>query len=354
MSSTSNTRIQWIDFARALAIISVVLCHAVQGVYGIGQELLKLSDQSFLFCFSAFTIGRLGVPLFLMITGSLILTKEYNSENIKLFWKNKWLHLFICTLIWFIIYELFLVLYSHKTITPIRTIQDLLFINKVNMSHAWYLPMILGIYILLPFVAGILNSYDKRILLFPLSIYTLFAFGFPLINVFNKVYNPEQPLSNQFSLGFSGGVYGIYIIFGYLVKIGIFKKIKTGIFIAISIVFYFAIVLIQIWSYKNGVVYNIWYDNVLLLIVSLCLFELISRIKTFSLYSIIKIISIYSFPIYLIHYMIRMITIKSITSTIHNKPFQTIILGFICFSLSLLVSFIISKIPKIGKYLLYM
>ena len=54
-------------------------------------------------------MGRLGVPCFLMISGSLLLPRKYGADNIKRFWKKSWFHLFICTVFWFVVCELFMV-----------------------------------------------------------------------------------------------------------------------------------------------------------------------------------------------------------------------------------------------------
>jgi peptidoglycan/LPS O-acetylase OafA/YrhL len=97
--SMSNTkRIEWIDFARMLAFFGAVLCHATEGIYKLNIKYMgTVSLQSKVFAFSAFTIGRPGVALFLMITGYLLLDRECDFETIKKFWKNNWLRLLICT-----------------------------------------------------------------------------------------------------------------------------------------------------------------------------------------------------------------------------------------------------------------
>ena len=89
-----KTRIRWIDLARAVAILLVVLCHATESVYQLNLEnMTSLSFQSRVFGFACFTAGRLGVPLFLMITGSLLLSRDYDNDRIKSFWIKNWVHL---------------------------------------------------------------------------------------------------------------------------------------------------------------------------------------------------------------------------------------------------------------------
>ena len=69
-----RTRLTWIDTVKAIAIFFVILVHCTETVYkfnleGIGKESLCIQFSAF----SLFTIGRLGVPLFMMATGYLLI-----------------------------------------------------------------------------------------------------------------------------------------------------------------------------------------------------------------------------------------------------------------------------------------
>lgn len=87
--NTANKRVDWIDLARALAILFVVLCHSSEAIYSFDMKYVaSLSLQSRIFEFTSFTIGRLGVPLFLMISGYLLLDRDYTDQKCKGFWKK--------------------------------------------------------------------------------------------------------------------------------------------------------------------------------------------------------------------------------------------------------------------------
>lgn len=88
------------DFIRAFAIISVVFCHSIESVYYIFQDrsilYSGLSFESKMFDLLGITFGRLGVPLFLFLTGALLGRKNYdNKDDVKNFYKNKFLPLLI-------------------------------------------------------------------------------------------------------------------------------------------------------------------------------------------------------------------------------------------------------------------
>lgn len=366
MVTKNDSRIKWLDFVRALAILCVVLCHSVEGIYSTNIEggtiafdlegMLSKSLLSQVFAFSSFTLGRLGVPLFLLITGYLLLDREYDSVRIKTFWKKRWLHLLICTVLWFFIYDIFICVYYHSPFDFLTMVEDLLFIHKVNMAHVWYMPMILGIYLLIPLVSKALKSIDIRLIFFPIAIYTAYAFLYPVLNVVNNVYNPDSPLSIQFSLGFSGGAYGLYLLFGYLVKKDVFKRIKTSIFITIFLASFFVAVFLQLWSYEHNNSYNIWYDNLFLLVAAVSFFELVSRIKSNwgRAYRVIRIFSYYSFAIYITHNIFLTILLPYMRALPYMLPMKVALILLCSVVTGLVFSVALSKIPKIGKYILYL
>ena len=103
----AKNRIVWIDLIRICAIVLVVLCHATEGIYKLDVDsVLALNTADKILVFTCFTIGRLGVPLFLMISGWLLLDRKYDRQAMKRFWKNSWLHLIACALVWFLLYDL--------------------------------------------------------------------------------------------------------------------------------------------------------------------------------------------------------------------------------------------------------
>ncbi|MBQ6100208.1 MAG: acyltransferase family protein [Methanobrevibacter sp.] len=65
-----KNRIFYYDFLRAFAIIAVILCH-VDGRYEFTTASLKLAIP-----FLLNDIGLMGVPLFLMLTGALLLGRK--------------------------------------------------------------------------------------------------------------------------------------------------------------------------------------------------------------------------------------------------------------------------------------
>jgi len=354
-AETTNQRIKWIDVCRALAILMVVLCHATERVYDLTLDgMANIIFPSKLFAFTAFTFGRLGVPLFLMITGYLLLDRDYDSAKVIKFWKTRWLNLLICTLIWLVIYDLYLTFYLYQPVSITDFLGHILFLKSVELSHVWFMPMILGMYILIPIVSIGLKKVSAKVLLFPVIIFTVICFVFPLLLTILIILHIDLGYSINFSTGFSGGTYGLFIIYGYMLKKGLLKKVKTW---ALAIVFVVSFILgevFQLWAYGNGIEYNMWYTNLLLLIAALVLFEMMSRMTIKQESSIITAISKFSFPIYLIHNMFIYMCLPFVLPMVFADPVKVVILYLLSFIAAIVLAWVISLIPKVGKYILYL
>lgn len=356
----ATNRIAWIDLARALAISFVLIVHAVEGIYALNLDAVAhLSTQTTVFAFSAFTLGRIGVPLFLFISGYLLLDRDYTREGCIRFWKKRWLPLLLCTWAWLILYHLFLAAMGKQPLSLEYFIRTVLFVDKFNMAHFWYMPVILGVYLFIPVIAIALKKLDARTIAFPLAIVAVFAFVTPVVNQI-LVATGGDPLSVRFDLGYSGGVYGIYLLLGWCVKTaaggGIFGAIPTKVLAVAAIVLFVLCVSFQLWSYSLNSAYNIWYTNGLLVLCALACFELLSRIpdNRVPAYKVVYTVSYYSFALYLVHFPIRMLIAPAIKALPVMLPIQTLVLWALTFTISLIVSWAISKIPRIGKPLLYL
>lgn len=355
MSHPKTKRQNWLDMLRMIAILSVVLCHCVEGIYSFDPQSLKaLGETERIFAVSMYTLGRVGgVPLFLMLTGYLLLDREYDTQGSVRFWKRNWLQLLVCTELWIVLYEVFLLVWQGQPIPFGYLIRAMLFLEPSSMYHMWYMPMLLGFYALIPLAAAGLQKMDKRILVFPLILFALYSFGVPFYTTLAALFGKVPP-ANQFSLGFSGGAYGLYLIGGYLIKKGFFEKIKTWVLVvALTVSFVIAVVL-QYYAYGKDISAGVWYDSPLIYICAVAGFELASRYQAKVLDNpFMELVSRYSFAIFLMHMVVRVMTMPWILSLNIPSPIK-LCFAWDLFTLGgLLIAWLIAKIPKAGKYILY-
>lgn len=354
MIAMDKKRFLQIDVLRAIAIICVIICHSTESVYSFEPNVVSShSLKSMIFQFSSITVGRIGVPIFLLITGYLLLDKYYDSVAIRRFYVKNWLGLLLTTEIWIVIYNIFLTVYLKIPFVLSDFIYQLLLVKNVNLCHMWYMPMILGIYLFIPLVANALHSTKSGYLKLPLIIYTSFAFVFPVVNKILTISNESLYAVSSFDLGFSGGVYGLYLLFGYFLKNNALKKIKIGFLFLSAIISFASIVSLQIYTYHTGNRYNLWYDNIFILICSVSVFELITRIKKIRFSGMWYIISKYSFAVFLIHKLLLIIAVNNGIYTFASNPVQILLLTVCTLIICLAVIHLINQIPKLGKYLFY-
>ena len=350
-----NERIAWLDLARFLAIALALLCHATENVYFLEIEYMSsLNPLVALFGFISFTIGRIGVPIFLMITGYLLLGREYDAQQTRDFYIKRFMHLLICTWIWFAVYDLFLTVGNYETMSLRDVVMDMLFLKSVPMISVWYLPVIIGLYLLIPFVSNGIRNAPLQNFTLPLVFFGILCFGVPLVKTVNNALKLELPIYPMLSEGFSGGVYGLYIVLGYLIKKGLLKKIKTGIVSLLCVLSFAAAVAFWVWCYCHNYGWNMWYDCVFLAFASVFLFELISRIRKVPFEKACRFLSRYSFAVFIVHIIILILIGPFINMLSLLIPAKVVLLEISLLVLSYLLAYLISLIPKAGKYILYL
>ena len=147
----SNKRILWLDLARVIALLSISLNHAVYRAVNVGDEISYLNNVGFSFTAIFYTIvyffSRLGVPLFLMITGALIINKKIDTySDVIIFYKNNLLKLLITSELWIaIMYWIIIIsklpgydIPNKFSSTIVNFIATLLFNMNYTYGNMWY------------------------------------------------------------------------------------------------------------------------------------------------------------------------------------------------------------------------
>lgn len=355
MISDLRSRTLWLDNARAFAILAVVFVHSVEHIYVMNVASLNpMSLQSYLFAITGFTLGRLGVPIFLFLTGYLLLDRNFDESSCYKFWRKNWLGMILTTEAWIVIYHVFLWIFHFQHWDTMRLLKNMFFITNIDfMGHMWYMPMIVGIYICIPFVARSLKNVNIKVLFFPMIFYFIYALGIPVYQVIAKALEIKSFTSIALNLGYSGGVYGLYIILGYCARKGVLLSLRKYQVLGLMIIFFLATVLLQILSYYNNKTYNVWYNCGLLMICSLLLFDFFSRIQIRVKKNWLTWISINSFGIYFLHFPIILLLEKWMKGLPIMMPLKVVFLWSIALIFSFIGCWLIGHFPKVSKILMY-
>lgn len=200
-------RIFWLDFSRAIAIILVVFTHIHERI-GVNDYLLAKS----LF----YSVDRMGVPLFFMLSGGLMLPKLVNV-NLVDFYKKR-------------IPKFFIVLILFSLITTwvnvsLEIKQFYLGLDLFTQSNGiypalnghspqfWYMYVIIELYLIYPFLAKMLDKLSNKEIIWFIFMSVLFSqFKFS-INYFD---HQTAYLLERFGDNFVGWAMA-YSLIGYLI-----------------------------------------------------------------------------------------------------------------------------------------
>lgn len=350
-----NKRIIWLDVSRALAISLVILTHATDQIfikYLYGDSTTTLFTSIIMYTF--FTLGRLGVPIFLFITGSLLLKRNYlEKDNTIKFFKKNYLPLLLATIFWIFTYNLFDTLILKKGFSLGNLILELLFLRRNNMPHMWYMYMILGMYLAIPFIATIVNNFPKKIVIAIGILPLLYSMLLPSITQINSLCGINSSPSPIIDLSFLGGCYGVYCVTGYYISNNFQSKIKPILIAIAGISFGLITIFLQAFAYQTGNKFNVWYDFILLYLCATCLMLLLSKIsmKNEKLISLLTFVSKRSLALYFVHMPVRFILIKYISFSTLNAKFATPVFFISIYCVSLFFIVALERIPFIRKWI---
>ncbi len=357
-----NNRIYKFDVARASAILCVILCHSVENIYDLSSKCGDAGRISKLFMISSFTVGRLGVPIFLFLSGALLLKKQIEEDSdVFTFYKRNWLPLFIANEIWVVIYNIYFCFtgqFQHLTFNNIT--RELLCLETVPSPQMWYLPMILGMYLGIPFVAKIVKTFSlKSLVALMCAIFAINSF-LPTLQMILNIAGVKFQCLSLVSVEFLGGMYGLYIVVGYFVANKNAIKLKSIWVCMITLVCFFLTVLMQFISRsdlsQSEILYNVWYDNFFLSITALGVFVLFNRINDSRLNEKFSgactYISKISLSLFFVHYIFINLFKNTVIRLNIANSLKVIILFISAFLTSTVVSFLLSKIKAVSKYAL--
>lgn len=352
----TQDRTIYMDLARIFAIISIVFCHAIETAYPMHLGYwYEANIFNKIYRTIGFTFGRLGVPIFLYLSGSLLLSKIIkNDDDVFKFYKHNLFPLFIAVELWNTIYNIFDMIINNVAFNFKEFVLNILFLKNSNMMHMWYMPMIIGIYITVPFLCIIVKHVSIKALSLPLAIAFLIYFITPNFNIFTQIYGFEQ---YWFILNssFLGGIYGIYILLGYYMNFQEWKKLKAWHLLLIAIVLFFITCGFQIWTYMHNFGYTVWYDFSVLILCTLFLYMFFKRINLRNKFfiRIVIYISKISLGIYFLHRPIQILFIKYYEWIFLDicKLFASLVIFFVSFVLSIIMVFLLCKINILKKYL---
>ena len=361
-----------LDFARTFAILMVILIHTVEAIYGTGEWVPQLEGASFVI-YSVFKLfGRIGVPIFLMLTGYFLLGKDYsNTDHFRKFYRFRFFPMLISVECWILIYWV---------------IQRMLFVNKLWFGNAesikqlvkyllifdrnawqisWYIPVLILVYLFIPFLAKGLHNLSKPYMIIPVIYFFLQEIAFWTINSFFAVFFPSSniPFIQCFRntiFRFRTDCYGIigiyisFVILGIVLRQNALQRIKTK-FLLLSgaLLILLSVFWLKGFFIRDGIQYTIWYEWLPVDLLAIIVFELFrrSRMLKYRL-KINEWISKHSLGYFFVHGIVLNVLAAYVPWRTGHLWVDTVIYVMSIFAVSTLIVWVVSKIPGLNRLLM--
>ena len=343
----NGERKQYFDLLRIVASFAVVVLHvAANGwsaadVHSPAWNAMNLYDS----------IVRWGVPVFFMISGALFLKAD---KPISKMYSKYILRLVIAYLIWSLLYALI-------KFKPGNSIFSLLKNVYVGKYHMWFIPTLIGLYMITPLLRPIVAKPGGAAYFLVLS----FIFGILLPQIASTAELFSESLGkhlatgvNKFRMSFVLG-YSFYFVLGYyLDNIVLGKKLRTCLFILGPLGFIFTIAATFAVSRMKGEANELFYNYLTVNVMLETVFVFIMFKSAFErrelgakASSAASNLSKWSFGVYLLHPLIIIVLRKVGFYTDSFSHFVSIpVMSIIVYTVSMLISAILNKMPIVNKY----
>lgn len=310
-----------VDILKSIACILVIINHT--------SSYLLINENYLSFYKIEFVLCRIAVPIFIMCTGYLMCTKELKGKDVLKKILKVFIPLFLLSgLIYFL---------QQKTI-------DFLFLQSFIampiIEPYWYIYMLVGLYLIMPFLNYIIKNTTLKEHVFLISVILMIP---ALLNLFSI------PFSAYWTLAIP-----TYII-GYYLMGSLFYKMHDQIkFAKLSGILFFILYMIGIIFYPSDhlELYNI--DNLLLISMSILFMNFILGLKIKHQHKFLNLISTNSLYIYLFHPILqnkiyKLSVFQNIISFnyVVGILFYQFILLLICLALAWLCNYVLKTIPNI-------
>lgn len=386
---TDNSREVWIDWLRVAACFMVFVVHSTEPFYlgGDGSLILTETDAFWASFFDSFV--RSCVPLFIIASSYLQFPTHYPTME---FFRRRAVRILVPFLLWTVVY-------AFRWGEPVENFRNLLLNFNYAAGHLWFVYMLLGVYLLMPLLSPWAEKVEKKELQVYLGI-CLFTTMIPLIRDWaaggatTVIYGPSGlprqalfPLWGEASWNAYGTFYYFSGFIGYLLLGLYFRKFvgelswkKT---LGIAIPCYIAGFAISFGGFLRRVYETaegtfpvgglvekaVWWettwcnDTIGVVLMAIAWILVFKKIKAEGRFykNVLLPVSKASYGIYLMHLLILVPICGAFRNWLGSgsdgvlgfwtTPAEILLSAITAFIGTSLVSVLIRRIPKIGKYI---
>ena len=268
-----------IDIIKTIAIVGVITIHSCYE--GYGYPIGSFNWLSTLF-FGSLT--RASVPLFLMCSGVLLLDTEKDITIRKIYSKNM-LRIVAALFFWAIAYKIFiLAVFQGYSINALPQILKEVLVFK-HESHLYYLHIMIIVYAFVPITRIIIRNANQRELQYILGVWFVLGIVYPLAKRFWP-FTLLTGIPTQWLINMTYSSIGYGVLGYYLHKYAKSSKLIYAVFSCVG----FLGVFIGTWigSVNNATLYQVFFEGMspFVAFMAIGIFGLVRCIKTFNTSSI--------------------------------------------------------------------
>lgn len=338
------------------ALILVMLCNACQDIYGIGYSNInniypELTWKMWIAGFTLFSVGRIGVPLLLVVIGFQWLPIRYESIGKCLdYWKRNLLPLALVWVIWSFIYQICIQVGGGHSFNLLEMLKVVFLVSETEYCSIWIVRLVLLCVAFVPLLSIVVQSINIGVFRMMMIILWVVLFLFPGFDLYGQINGGSQ----SFTWNMDIACYIFYFCLGYLLSLYSRRLISGSKEVMLVPILLIITVVSQLFMQKADINYLIWYNYYTISLMAIFIFDIVARIRFGD-----KIMAVANkaydcaVGIFLIHRPVQILIEKNITNhMIGMFAFKTVIVCALSFVISFAVIVFIGKIPIVGKYII--
>ena len=377
LSNQKNQHIVWLDVVRFIAMFTVVCCHCTDPFNFYPGTAPKIGEIKLWGAIYG-SVLRPCVPLFVMITGALLLPVRGDAST---FYKKRIPRVFYPFLIWSVLYNLFPWITGLLGLNPqiildffpyageevmqqsfsvsLEYILMIPFNFSILAVHMWYIYLLIGLYLYLPvFSAWVEKASERAKLMF------LLAWGvtllLPYYYQFVSNYLWGTCSWNSFGMLYAFAGFNGYLLLGHYLKNLEWSLKKT---LAIGIPMFAAGYAVTFLGFRHITALPEYTDEMLELFFTYCSLNVVMMtIPVFMLAKKVKVnsermkkalanLTVCGFGIYMIHYFFTGPSVVLMRAIDMPIGLQIPVAAILAFAVSWGLVWLIYRAGKVAKYI---
>ena len=333
-SINKHSSIPQFSYMRVIACLAIVALHTIHASTVYYADVITTSQV-----LTAQTVEHMlmwAVPLFLMVTGALQLDPDRSIDAKKL-WKYI-RRVLIALLVFTFIFQLIDYIYGEESSLIGGWFHNL--VTGGSWPHMWYLYMLLGLYLMLPFYRLVTKHCTDRQIWYLILLLAVFTSLVPIWDAFHSDLEAFELRIPTMS------VYPIYLFLGYMLH-----KEKKSTEYGIGLFVICSAIIISLSLFGDGTLADLFsqYDSITVIAQSAGAFIMMQNL-TRPVGKLMASVDDCSFGIYIIH----MIGVKVVMKWMGFDPYSGLaVLNFAIMVIAFfigayIITWLLRKIPKLN------